>query len=193
MKKVFLTAGHEIKEGGATTGAKTIHGNEAALVRMLVTDIACSLYEKYKIMAITDKDHWSLVYVVGWLKNLVKKDDIIIDFHFNAFHLESANGTEAFIPDKHTTAEKLLANDIVNAITDAIGTSKRNPPVKTESQSQHPRLAILSTPTLAVNVLVEICFLSNPNDMAAFFDMEKYSKMIDNLVEVIHCHWLEEQ
>lgn len=191
MKKVYLTAGHELKEGKGT-GAKSKFGDEAALARMLVTDVAGKLYDRYKIMAITDRDHWSLVYVVGWLKNLVKKEDILIDFHFNAFHKEQANGTEAFVSNSYTEAEYLLANDLVNAVTDALGTKKRSPPVKREGESQHARLAILSQPYKAVNVLVEICFLSNPSDMEAYFDMVKYNKLVDNLAESIYCHWITE-
>lgn len=188
-KKLYLLAGHTIVNGKGT-GVHSRFGDEAALARELVTNIAKYLYSCYGIMAITDNDSWNLPKVVKWMVGLVRPNDILIDFHFNAFNGQ-VRGTEGFIPEEQTPKEFRLMLDLTKAIHDATGIVKRNPPVKVESQSQHARLAILSQPRKAVNGLIEICFLDNAEDMDKF--NRNYDALVKSMGDVIYEHFEDEE
>jgi N-acetylmuramoyl-L-alanine amidase len=187
-RKLYLLAGHSIINGKGT-GVHSKHGDEAVTTRNLVTDIARYLYSVHGIMAITDSDSWNLPRVVRWMVGLCRPNDILIDFHFNAFN-GKAHGTEGFVPKKHTAKEFKLMLDLVKAVSDATGIVKRNPPVKTEDQSQHSRLAILSQPYQAINGLIEICFIDNADDMNKF--NRNYKDLVELMGEVIAEHYFDE-
>lgn len=160
MKKVFLIAGHN----GAGTGASGYldEGAETIAFRDLLDAELCKL----GIIPETDfdKEDDKLSDVVKWLKSEVQKTDLCVDIHFNAAG-ESANGTEVLIPDNHSEHELELANTICQSIFHVLGT--RNRGVKTEKQSAHGKLAMLSGFNCE-QILLEICFCSNKSDVEKY-------------------------
>jgi N-acetylmuramoyl-L-alanine amidase len=167
--KLFITAGHD-KPG---SGASYARFDEATEARKLTDDVIAHLIKWYKITPKTDKVDTPLRQVISWLAGEVKsKYDICIEFHFNAGPT-SAQGVESFIPEQNTLEERLLAAKLSDTIAQVLGTSKRTgklgiPGVKVESESQHPRIGILSTPKAATNILVEVCFLTNSREVASY-------------------------
>lgn len=153
---IYLTAGHTGKGTGATSSYLD-EGIETIILRNLIalnlTRLGCLDYT-------TDDDTDNLNTVISKLKQKVKKDDILIDIHFNSA-TETANGTEIFIPTDYSPEEKSLAETILKTVCDTLGTKSRG--VKVEGQSQHSRLAILHLP--CHTLLLEICFLTNKEDV----------------------------
>jgi len=183
MRIIYLTSGHEIKNGKGT-GAISQFGDEAVEARKFVTALAKELWSKYKIMAYTDNDSWTLSGVITWVGSKVKSSDYTIDVHFNASANEAANGAEVLISNTHTPKEKLFATKIVNEIASTLSIKNRG--VKTEADSQHSKLGILSNHKLssANNILIEICFISNRNDMKLYFF--NFNELITNLAKTIN-------
>ncbi len=180
MKTLYITAGHSV--AGPDKGASSPYGVEAVEARKFVTDLSKALYKK-GVYVYTDNDNWTLLETINWLGTKVKAPDTTIDIHFNAFNATST-GTEVLIADSHTEKELELAYNIVKIISETLEIPTRGDlngykGVKTESQSQHPRLGILSTNKLATasNVLVELCFISNP------IEMQKYRANYNLLIE----------
>lgn len=183
--KIYLIAGHQVVNGKGN-GAFGIDGFDEALeARKLVQDIIRRLtfIEGVKTSDIlTDNDGWSLKSVIGWLAKKVTRECITIDFHFNAFHTNKANGTEVLIANTHTNSERNFATRISEIISVTLGTKNRG--VKTESQSQHPRLGMLSGGgAIAKNLLVEVCFITNEEDIRKY--RNKYWVLVEKISDEI--------
>ena len=87
--------------------------------------------------------------------------DVMLSLHCNAAN-SKANGTETFYRGIN---HKAKAEAITAAVCKALGT--RNRGAKTESQSQHARLAVMSFQPC---FLLEIGFIDHPGDRAKMID-----------------------
>lgn len=183
MKTVYITAGH----GGNDPGAVSQFGKEAEEARKFVTSVAKSLYKK-GVFTYTDDNKWSLSQVISWLGTKIKSSDYTIDIHFNAGPA-TATGVEVLIPEKWNTKEFEMAKGIASIISKTLNLRLRSGKVgngvKTESESQHSRIGILSNNRLSAanNVLVEICFISNKTDMESY--KNNYDLLIENVSNYI--------
>ena len=159
MRRVFLIAGHN----GPGTGANGFidEGKETVILR----DLIAGNLKEMGIVAIKDENLTPLTKVVQWLRNQITKKDICIDIHFNASTNPNARGTEIIIPENATSDEKELASMLLKSITDILGTKNRG--VRTEKQSYHGKIAMLSGFDCC-NILLEVCFVSNKTDADAY-------------------------
>lgn len=168
---IYLTAGHNLKGGRGTGvfGVKEANGkqfDEASETILLVKAIAAHLKKWYKVTVLTDEPAWTLGFVVNWLKSKVKTTDLAIEFHFNSAAGSTSTGAETFVPNNATQTELRIALELTQEIAATLDI--RNRGVKKANQSQHKSLAILEQPSAAVNLLVEVCFVNNPSDVAAY-------------------------
>jgi N-acetylmuramoyl-L-alanine amidase len=180
MKTLYITKGHQIING-VGNGANHNGFDEAVEARDLVNDLAKELWKKHNVFTYADDDADSLSTVISWLVSKVKKGDISIDVHFNAYSKSAANGTEVFVPSMATKEEKLFAEKVASTISKTLGINNRG--VKTASASQHSSLGILEKPHLATNILIEVCFITNDKDVAQY--RKNYKELIKNLAKVI--------
>lgn len=90
---------------------------------------------------------------------------VLVDHHFNAVVNPAASGTEVIVANKASEASKALAKELAEGTSCILGIPNRG--VKTEAQTARGRIGILNL-NAGVAVLVEICFISNPQDMAKY-------------------------
>jgi len=92
--------------------------------------------------------------------------------HFLSLHCNAASpvarGVETFYRD---AADKVLAQKVQDSLLKVYGPEVPNRGLKLESQSQHPRLAVLDFGPPAA--LVELGFISNANDRVLLVSREK--------------------
>jgi N-acetylmuramoyl-L-alanine amidase len=100
--------------------------------------------------------------------------DIMLSIHCNAAN-GAANGTETFYRGEFN---KELASKINAALCAALGTKSRG--VKTESASQHSRLAVMSFQPC---FLIELGFIDNAGD---------FEKMLDPVRRLAACEAIAE-
>ncbi|WP_428663553.1 N-acetylmuramoyl-L-alanine amidase [Runella sp.] len=179
---LYLLAGHTIIAGKGT-GAFGINGFDEAIEAARLRDDITKLLRSKNVAVINDVDTTPLQKVVMWLKSLVKKNDKVIEMHFNAGP-PTATGVEVYIDDTPTGEEVVFARQIATAISRVLGIKLRgNAGVRHESESQHSSLAIISVPSAAVNVLVEVCFLTNNGDVDSY--RRNYNLLVEALAEII--------
>ena len=171
MRKIYLTAGHR----GGTTGANYNAIKEAEETIWLRNEITKRLKAK-GIEVTLDNDSASLSEVIATINAECKPTDICVDLHFNAVANPSANGTEVFKPFNSSDTEIEVAEDLLYATCMTLGTKNRG--VKREGEGTHQRLAMLSD-IRCNSVLLEICFISNINDVV------KYKEKKDELVIIL--------
>lgn len=168
----YICAGHASEKGhnydsgaiGAFNGKKI---TEAELTVRVRDAVVAELKNRNELNFKTDLDSWDLGQTI---KNAdTKESDIVLDIHFNAA-TPAASGVETFIPS--ASENTLLEKKYAKLLTDGLSTIMKLPNrgVKTEDQCRHKRLGIMRPKGL--NMLVEMCFITNQKDLATFFSNE---------------------
>lgn len=170
MYKVLNDPGH----GGIDSGATGNGYKEKDLVLRLALDVDKELKRHNLKSYLTRKDDRYIS-----LENRSKKAndlnvDAFISYHFNSFRKIEANGTETFCypgSDKgHALATK-IQNELINA--DLV---RSNRGVKSANFSVLRRTNMKSA-------LIEVCFISNKDDMNFFIDnYDKYVQVITKAI-----------
>lgn len=168
MRKIFISAGHSNKPGrdmGASSGSNVEGILAVEFRRMLVEEL-----NKIGINPIVDSDNTILSESINFFRNITSSDSIVLDIHFNSGP-STATGTETLIPAEYTETERMLAHEISKCISGIMsipmrGSTKGLQGVKTELESHHGRLGWMRL--RGENVLMEICFISNPREMSVY-------------------------
>ena len=154
---IFLFAGHNLKsDPGAVSGNRT-EAREAAKLRKEVAFHLIQLQANF----VTDNDSDDLRQTLA--KANTGSGSVVLDLHFNAGPA-SATGVEVLVGDDATAEDMAFAKAVLKATTSALGLRDRG--IKRESQTPRKRLGVMREQGRVC--LLEVCFISNPSDMAAF-------------------------
>jgi N-acetylmuramoyl-L-alanine amidase len=169
MRTIYLSAGHSTVAGRdrGAAGNGFIEGVEAAKIRTRVVQI---LKQKYNVKAIVDPDDSILSQTLAFFRNLTTNRCIVVDIHFNAAG-PTATGTETLVESNPTQFELDLAFVLSKIAHNRLGIPRRGnfrqrAGVKSEAESHHGRLGWMRL--TGENALIEVCFISNANDMASY-------------------------
>lgn len=177
MRKVFITAGHNIKNGLGTGAIGIIDESKEAI--SLRNSIVKEL-SKLGIEAKTDDDKAELKDVINMVSTNCKPEDFIIDIHFNASDNKSANGSEVVVPDSFNLTESHFASKILDLICYTLCTSRRR--VLTERETGRKTIGILRYPKCN-NILIEVCFVTNKQDVSKY--QAKSATLAKNIANLI--------
>jgi N-acetylmuramoyl-L-alanine amidase len=157
-RKIILSAGHGGTDPGAVSGSY-IERDLAIELRNLIVKELNSL----GIKPLVDDNNNALKQTLAWLRGKFGSKDILVDIHWNAAGSREANGSEIIIPNVSSQFERDLANALLKVLTD-IGLRKRG--IKSEALTARKTLAWMRPN--AENVLIEVCFITNPTDMKLY-------------------------
>ncbi|HEV7782598.1 MAG TPA: N-acetylmuramoyl-L-alanine amidase [Chitinophagaceae bacterium] len=109
----------------------------------------------------------------------------VVEFHLNA-GTPSATGTEALVGVDADRLDKAMAADFASITASILNIKNRG--VKSEADTRHKRLGLMRE--TGIVCLVEVCFISNASDMAAYdknFELlcQSYANIIikyDNII-----------
>jgi N-acetylmuramoyl-L-alanine amidase len=154
---MFISAGHSTTDPGAVAFGRT----EADIVEDF-RNILSKCLSDLKISHVVDGRSDENVPLKNAIKE-ARRHKISIEFHCNASANPSATGVEILCAPK----DNALADKMCKAI--AAGLSITNRGVKAANSGQHHRLGFVD----AGGMIVELFFLSNRNDLAAY-DQRKW-------------------
>lgn len=157
-RKIIISAGHGGVDSGAVSGKLVERDLNIELRDLIVAEL--------KLMGINplvDDNKNALKETLAWLRGKFGSKDILFDIHWNAASSPEAKGTEVIVPDAASSFELNIARSILKVFTD-LGFRDRG--VKHEGATARKRLGWMR-PT-AENVLLEVCFISNPTDMKLY-------------------------
>lgn len=155
--KSYSSAGHHNRDSGAIGINGRKENVETMHFRNLVNDKLRNLGKT----VIQDDDNETLGQYLGRVSS--EAGDVVVEPHFNAFN-GKATGVEVLVPNNANERSRAMAQELVNGMAKIMGIANRG--VKTESQSARGRLALMRKKG-AVS-LIEICFIDNALDMAAY-------------------------
>ena len=152
-KSLFISAGHSDSDPGAVGNGHT----EADIVLGFRDMVADELRDK--VVFAKDGERGQNLPLRDAVKQ-ASTHDVAIEFHCNSFSRPSATGVETLShPDDYP-----LGRALCQAISDTLGIANRG--AKGEASGQHSRLAFVST---GGGIIVELFFISNPDDVAAYY------------------------
>lgn len=157
---IYLSAGHTPKGLKPDPGAVG-NGYQEAKLTMELRDMVTRILRTRNCQVWNDDDTMRLPQVLAAMNSTEK--DVVCDLHFNAGP-PSATGVEVLIPTRFTALEKEIASKLNVMLGGVMKLRCRG--VKTEGESQHGTLGIMRE--LGVNLLIEVCFISNSTDMAFY-------------------------
>lgn len=165
MRKIFISAGHSNKEGRdrGASGNGFIEG----VLTVELRDLVCNELKKLGVTPIIDSNDSILSQTIAFFKNLVASESILLEVHWNASENTQAKGTETLIPKSFTTFERELAEALSKNVSDVLNIPLRgNLGVITEAESARGTLGWMRLN--GENVLMEICFITNKDEMEKY-------------------------
>lgn len=176
---IFLLAGHHKKDPGAVSGdlKENVLNRE---LQILVLERLESLAPN--LIVYTDPFDLTLTQVINEVNKRVLSSDLLLEIHFDSATNASASGSTVLVANDARSKSIDFATDLVNLVSSVLDIPNRG--VKTEKESNRGRLGILHT--AASSVLLEVGFIINPNDMAAY---EKFKHWVaDEITRTIIKH-----
>lgn len=172
---IFLLAGHTASKNSPNydPGAIANGVSEADLAKEL-RDLTFPKLNPSKVRVDDDRD--SLKQVIQKIQSTDK--DIICDIHFNAA-TPQATGVEVIVPFRATQIELDLASKIANSFANIMSIKNRG--VKDETKTARGRLGIMQPK--GINVLIEVCFITNTKDLKAYQDNKV--KLAESLTQIL--------
>lgn len=158
QEKIYPSGGHHAKDSGAVANGYT----EFELMSKFRNKIVANA-KLIGLAIATDDDKETNSQYQGRIRQELKSGDVVSDFHLDSYN-GKASGVTVFISNNAGADSKAMAQDYSKAFSTIMNIPNRG--VKTEGQSQHPKLGILNMRGSAV--LVECGFIDNKTDIDAF-------------------------
>lgn len=161
-RTLFISAGHSMSDPGANGNGLT----EADVVLAFRDQLYDYLADRV-VLARDGRPGHNLP--LRQACEMAKRHDVAVEFHCNAFSDPSATGVETLSGHE----DDALGEHICSSIAGTLGIVNRGD--KGEGDGQHSRLAFVR----AGGVVVELFFITNPDDLAA------YRQNLQGLVEAV--------
>lgn len=158
---IYASAGHNPKGIKVDPGAVANGLHEADLTVEFRNLVSASLSNK-GAKHIIDNDTERLG---EYLKRIqTGSGSVVVEFHFDSAATSSATGATALIGEDADANDKAFAKELVDVTAQTFGIKNRG--VISEADSHRGRLGLMrESGTVA---LLELCFISNPNDIQAY-------------------------
>lgn len=168
---IYLSAGHHLKDSGATG----INGRQENRETIKLRDAILNFIKpSYKVF--TDNDNETLAEYLNRIKP--GNGSVVLEIHFDAFN-QKASGTTGLYKDGANNLSIQFANELTEKVSTLLNIPDRGG--KSESQSNRGKLGL--TRKEGITVLLELCFIDNSVDMQSydqhFMDL---AKLIANLL-----------
>jgi N-acetylmuramoyl-L-alanine amidase len=150
---IYLSAGHSNTEPGAIA-----FGRREADIAVEFRNMVAFYLRRADVPHDVDGHGQDNAPLRDTVKVTGKREGIELEFHCNANENPQATGVETLSGPK----DRALGAAICTAIADAL--KIRNRGAKPENAGQHHRLAFVQ----AGGIIVELFFLTNPDDLAAY-------------------------
>lgn len=140
---IFISAGHHFQQPKPDPGAVATYDGKQYKESELAADLeerVCNILKQRGVKYITDRNDETLSQYIARIKP--GSGSVVCEIHFNSA-TPAATGTETLVKTAASTHEWDMAKELSDGTAKILGIANRG--VKSESQSQHKRLAILNT------------------------------------------------
>lgn len=180
---IFISAGHNPKGIKPDPGAVG-NGYKEADLTIEFRDLVIKECLKLGVKVIQDKDDERLGAYLERIKT--GNGSVVVEYHFDASDKPTATGTTGLIEAEADRLDKAFAKELTEATASLLGIKNRG--VLTEAQSHRGSLGLMREE--GIIALIEICFISNASDIAAYKKgknklAEEHAKIIKKFEDLI--------
>jgi N-acetylmuramoyl-L-alanine amidase len=186
-RRVVINAGHDDHDPGKVVGEYT----ESTETKLIRNEVIRLLEEHTDFEVHSVPDDLSLIESIKWANELVptKSDGLLLDIHLNAFNTKSARGSESFYSANDTTdTSYLIAEVLTEQVSEAMDIPNRG--AKPDTDTFVGSLGWVRQ-TKGEASLIEVCFMTNPQDWAALKMEGGYTRAATGIVTAILAMWGE--
>lgn len=174
----YISAGHHKKDPGAVA-----NGLKEADLTVRVRD---RVIEHIKMAEILECKEWRTIKdddnetLAEYLKRIQPGDSsVVCEFHFDAAANPDASGTSAFYADQPNWQSVPFAKAMVEVTAKILGIKNRG--AHSETESHRGRLGLVHE--TGINCLVEVCFITNLEDIRKF--NERFDELCMEYAKII--------
>lgn len=178
--RIFVNAGHHLLDKGAWH--KNNPENKLAIE---LRDIVVPLLQEH-VEVISVPDSLNLKETIAWINARAIKDDLAFSIHFNANSNKHKRGTEVYF---HNEREKQIGLIFADKVSSALNIWNRG--TIEDIYSWVGSLGWLRK-LICDSVLVEVCYLTNKDDMDAYTPQKAAQGLLNAIIEIIPKKELEE-
>jgi len=157
----FISAGHNLYGIKPDSGAIGNGYKEAALT-IEFRDLVIKECLKLGMKVVQDKDDERLGSYLERIKT--GSGSVVVEYHFDASDKPQATGTTGLIEAEADRLDRAFAKELTDNTSSILGIKNRG--IITEAQSHRGSLGLMREE--GIIALVEICFISNINDIKAY-------------------------
>lgn len=159
----FISAGHNAKAKiKPDPGAIGVNGQKEGDLTIEFRDLVVNHLNRIGVRYITDDDQETLAMYLSRIQS--GPGSVVLEFHFDAAVTPNAVGCSALVGADADRLDKAFATELVLATSKILGIRSRG--VISEADSHRGRLGLMREKGTVA--LLELCFITNPNDMASY-------------------------
>lgn len=176
----YISAGHNPWGDKPDNGACYNNRKEAIeTIRIRDGVVAKLKASRPDIKIFPDRDSERLA---DYLKRIQPGDaSVVVEFHLDAASNLLASGATAVVADNASRDSKDFAKELVDVTAESLGIKNRG--VIKEQQTHRGKLGLMRK--AGIVSLLEVCFITNENDMKALDDKKKFNILCSKLADVI--------
>lgn len=163
---VFISAGHNPKGIKVDPGA-VANGLHEANLTVEFRNLVVAELQKRNLKVVTDNDDERLGTYLSRIQT--GSGSVVLEFHFDAAASLTATGTTSLFGADADRLDKAFAKELVDATASILGIKNRG--ALSEKDSHRGSLGLMREQGIVS--LLEICFISNPEDIKAYNSNKK--------------------
>lgn len=161
---IFISAGHNSKSKTIKQdpGAVNKQGIKEGDLTIEFRDLVCQELDLLNAKYIKDLDEESLSMYLNRVKT--GNGSVVVEYHFDSAAIETATGTTGLIEAEADRLDRAFAKELTDTVSNILGIKNRG--IITEAESHRGRLGLMRED--GIICLVELAFLSNPQDLIKY-------------------------
>jgi N-acetylmuramoyl-L-alanine amidase len=161
---IFLSAGHHSKATKIRQdpGAVNKDGVKEGDLTIELRDLVAKQLDLKGVKYVKDSDEETLSAYLQRIQT--GTGSVVLEYHFDASDKPTPTGTTGLIEAEADRLDRAFAKELTDSTACVLGI--RNRGVMTEAQSHRGRLGLMREE--GIICLMEICFITNPDDMKAY-------------------------
>jgi N-acetylmuramoyl-L-alanine amidase len=166
---IFISAGHNSKSKTIKQdpGAVNKQGIKEGDLTIEFRDLVCQELDLLNAKYIKDLDEESLSMYLNRVKT--GSGSVVVEYHFDSATIETATGTTGIVEAEAEKLDKDFAKELNNSVSTILGIKSRG--VISENESHRGRLGLMRED--GIICLVELCFITNPQDLIKYNSKKK--------------------
>jgi len=173
---IFISAGHNPK-GIKTDSGAVGNGYTEANLAVEFRNLVIGHLKKNNTPYVSDNDDERLSQYLERIKT--GNASVVLEFHFDASDKPTATGATSLVGIDADILDNAFAKELVEVTSFRLGIKNRG--VINEAQSHRGRLGLMRENGIVC--LLELCFISNPNDIKAY--QENKEVLAKEIAEIV--------